>query len=183
MKLHIILTFFLFFFYSADLVIDFGKTNGKNKDWILISDNIMGGVSKSKLEYLDDSFLLTGNISLDNYGGFSSIKTKYENFDLTDYKGVKIRFKSSKQKFAFTLEESKNWTSPNFKGDFNSTKENTWEVITIYFKDFKEYQIGEPTGNMLKTSSLKNIVRLGIITTDKKEGPFTIEVDYVEFVK
>jgi hypothetical protein len=42
MKLHIILTFFLFFFYSADLVIDFGKTNGKNKDWILISDNIMG---------------------------------------------------------------------------------------------------------------------------------------------
>ena len=75
MKLPIILTFFLFFFYSTDLVIDFGKSNGKNKDWILISDNIMGGVSKSKLEYLDNSFLLTGTISLDNYGGFSSIKT------------------------------------------------------------------------------------------------------------
>jgi hypothetical protein len=181
MKLPIILTFFLFFFYSTDLVIDFGTSNGKNKDWILISDNIMGGVSKSKLEYLDNSFLLTGTISLDNYGGFSSIKTKYENFDLTDYQGVKIRFKSSNQKFAFTLEESKNWTLPNFKGDFNSTKENTWEVITIYFKDFKEYQVGEPTGNKLKTSNLKNVVRLGIITTDKKEGSFSIEVDYVEF--
>jgi hypothetical protein len=48
--------------------------------------------------------------------------------------------------------------------------------------DFKQYQIGEPTGKKLSTSVLKNIVRLGIITTEKKEGPFSIEVESIEFI-
>ena len=63
------------------------------------------------------------------------------------------------------------------------SKENLWEEKIIYFKDFKEYQIGEPTAKKLKDTSLKNIVRMGIITTEKKEGPFSIEIDYVEFIK
>jgi hypothetical protein len=36
---------------------------------------------------------------------------------------------------------------------------------------------------MLNNKNLKNIVRIGIITTEKKEGPFSIEIDYVEFFK
>jgi hypothetical protein len=95
---------------------------------------------------------------------------------------VKIRYKSTGQKFAFTLEDSKNWTMPNYKGAFSSSDGNAWEEATIFFKDFKQYQIGEPTGKKLTTSVLKNIVRLGIITTEKKEGPFSIEVESIEFI-
>jgi hypothetical protein len=35
----------------------------------------------------------------------------------------------------------------------------------------------------MKQSALKNIVRMGITTTEKKAGPFSIEIDYIEFVK
>ena len=41
MRLYIIIAF-LSFFYSTNLIVDFGNINGKNKDWILISDDIMG---------------------------------------------------------------------------------------------------------------------------------------------
>lgn len=161
----------------------FGNSTGQCRDWVLISDNIMGGVTESKLEYTGNSLLLSGSISLENFGGFASIKTQFGKYDLSEFKGVKIRFKSSRQQFAFTLENSQNWTRPNFKGSFSAKEENTWEVATLYFTDFKEYQIGEPTGNPLNPASLKNMVRLGIITTAKKEGPFTLEVDYVEFFR
>jgi hypothetical protein len=166
-----------------DLEFNFGNSQNQINDWVVISDNVMGGVTKSKLEFTENTMVLSGNISLDNFGGFSSVKTKFSNFDLSEYKGVKIKFRSTNQNFAFTLEDSKNWTLPNFKGEFLSSKSNTWEEKTIYFKDFKEYQIGEPTGNKLKQTSLKKMVRLGIITTEKKEGLFSIEVDYIKFIR
>jgi hypothetical protein len=36
---------------------------------------------------------------------------------------------------------------------------------------------------MMPLENLKNMVRLGIMTAEKKEGPFTLEVDYIEFIK
>jgi NADH dehydrogenase [ubiquinone] 1 alpha subcomplex assembly factor 1 len=168
---------------SDNSKIDFGSGQNQISNWSVISDNVMGGITKSKLEYTENTMVLSGNISLANYGGFASVKTGFGQYDLSPYKGVKIRFKSTNQKFAFTLEDKKNWTLPNFKGNFYSSKTDTWEETILYFKDFKEYRIGEPTGNKLQDASLQNMVRLGIITTEKKEGPFSIEVDYIEFIK
>ena len=169
--------------FGQSSIIDFGNSAEKNQEWKLLSDNIMGGVTKSKIEYTNNSVLLSGNISLDNYGGFSSIKTKYKSVDLSKYNGIKIKFKSTNQKFAFTLEDNQNWTQPNYKREFSSKKDDTWEEVIIYFKDFQEIVIGETTGNMMKSKSLKNIVRMGIMTYEKKEGPFSLEVDYIEFIK
>jgi len=170
-------------FIKTDSKIDFGNSAGKTKDWYVISDNVMGGVTTSKLEYSENSMILSGELSLKNFGGFSSVKTRFSDFDLSAYKGLKIRYKASYPKFALTLEDSKNWTYPYYKGHLPNSKPNTWTETTLYFKDFKEYQIGEPTGDMLEQVKLKKMVRLGIMTTDKKEGPFSIEVDYIEFVK
>ena len=169
--------------FGQSSIIDFGNSAEKNQEWKLLSDNIMGGVTKSKIEYTNNSVLLSGNISLDNYGGFSSIKTKYKSVDLSKYNGIKIKFKSTNQKFAFTLEDNQDWTQPNYKREFSSKKDDTWEEVIIYFKDFQEIVIGETTGNMMKSKSLKNIVRMGIMTYEKKEGPFSLEVDYVAFIK
>ena len=168
---------------TNDLIINFGSGPNQTNNWVLLSDNVMGGVSKSKLEYTDNTLILTGDISLRNFGGFASAKTPFGKYDLSQHKGVKIKFKSTNQKFAFTLEDSNKWTLPNYKGTFYSTSSNTWEETTILFKDFKEYQIGEATGQKLEDSKLNSIVRMGIITTEKMEGPFTIEIDYIEFVK
>jgi monofunctional biosynthetic peptidoglycan transglycosylase len=164
-------------------IIDFGNLDGKNQDWAILSDNVMGGITKSNLEYTNDAVILSGNISLANYGGFSSIKTKFKNFDLSNYKGIKIRYKSSNQKFVFTLEDSKYWMEPYYKNAFSTNKNDSWEEAMIYFKDFKEMVIGQATGNMMPLENLKNMVRLGIMTAEKKEGPFTLEVDYIEFIK
>lgn len=176
-----VLCFLSFHVTAQKLMIDFGKEGSKSSDWVLLSDNIMGGVTKSSLQYTSNSALLTGTISLDNFGGFSSLKTKYKKMDLSGFEGVKIRFKSKGQKFAFTLEDSQIWFQPNFKKDFAPKKEETWEDAVLYFKDFKEYMVGEPTGKGFRIESLKNMVRLGIMTTEKKEGPFSLEVDYIEF--
>ena len=63
-------------------IINFGNAEGRTRDWVMISDNVMGGVTQSKLQYTENSMVLNGTISLDNYGGFSSVKTNFNTFDL-----------------------------------------------------------------------------------------------------
>lgn len=168
-------------FQSSELMIDFGTAPEKCKNWVLVSDNVMGGVSKSTLEYTENSILLSGSISLENFGGFSSIRTEYNKIDLSDYKSVTVRLKASGQKFSFTLEDNRFWFRPYYKGAINLTEENVWQEITVNFTDFKQYSIGDATGEGMKAGCLKNIVRMGLVTTLKKEGPFSLEVDYIRF--
>ena len=153
-------------------IIDFGNLDEKNQAWVILSDNVMGGITTSTIEYTTDAVVLTGDISLANYGGFSSIKTKFQRFDLSKYNGLKIKFKSNNQKFVFTLEDDKYWTQPYYKNGFSSTKNDAWEEAIIYFKDFKEMIIGQPTGNVMPLESLNKIVRLGIMTSEKKRRSF-----------
>ena len=77
---------------SSDSMINFGRAAGGVQEWIMISDNVMGGITASNLAYTDSSMVLSGTISLENYGGFASVKTKFGRFDLSEYKGVRIRF-------------------------------------------------------------------------------------------
>jgi hypothetical protein len=53
----------------------------------------------------------------------------------------------------------------------------------LHLSDFHEEIIGRKSGNKINKGILKNICQIGIITNDKKEGPFTLEIDYIEFYK
>jgi hypothetical protein len=168
---------------TADLVYRFGKSDGKTNDWSAITDTVMGGLTTASLAYTDEAMVLTGDLSLKNYGGFAAVRSRYGNFDLSQYKGVTITYKASNQRFAFSLDRSQNWTQPTYRSVLSSSQPNTWVEETLFFNDFKEYQIGEPTGRSLARSQLSSVIRIGFISTEKKEGPFTLEIAKLEFVK
>jgi hypothetical protein len=47
--------------------------------------------------------------------------------------------------------------------------------------DFKQYNLSGETGKWLSSDDLKKNFRMGIILYDKQEGPFEIEIDFIEF--
>ncbi|MFN6377781.1 MAG: CIA30 family protein [Flavobacteriales bacterium] len=51
---------------SDNLKFDFGSGQNQISNWSVISDNVMGGVTKSKLEYTENSLILSRDISLAN---------------------------------------------------------------------------------------------------------------------
>lgn len=167
----------------ADLEYNFGSAAGKTNDWRVVTDTVMGGLTSASLNYTDNALVLSGVLSLKNYGGFAAVRSRFGSFDLSNYKGVTITYKQTKQRFAFTLDRSQNWTQPNYRAALSKSETSEWIEETLYFADFKEYQIGEATGRSLMPSQLSSIIRLGFITTEKKEGPFTLEVREVRFVR
>lgn len=180
MKLLLIIAMLLFS-EKEKLKFDFGKEKGKTNDWYSLTDNVMGGVSSSKLVYGANSLHFSGNISFRNNGGFASLRSAFNEFDLSNFSEVKIKFKSKNQKFALTLENSNRWWEPNYKYEFQSDSETEWKTVSFNLKDFHEEVIGRKTGKMISYSVLKNIIRIGVITNDKKEGDFSIEIDFIEF--
>ena len=178
-----LLLFFAMMLFSdkEKLKFDFGKDKGKTNDWYSLTDNVMGGVSSSKISYSANTLMYSGNISFRNNGGFASLRSEFNKYDLSAYTEVKIRFKSSNQKFALTLENSNRWWEPNYKYEFQSDSETDWKTVSFKLKDFHEEIIGRKTGNKISQSNLKDVIRIGIITNDKKEGEFSLEIDYIEF--
>ena len=165
--------------YNNTYKIDFGQKKG-GQDWMIVNDGVMGGLSKSKATLTENSLIFKGSLSLRNNGGFASIRSASGEFDLSNFTTVKLRFRSSGRDFSLRLADSELFFRPNYKHNFSSST-GEWEIATLKISDFKEYTMGKISNMTIDNDKLKNIIHLGIILGDKKEGPFEIEIDYIDF--
>lgn len=159
--------------------IDFGiAKNGNN--WWVVNDGVMGGLSKGNKILTRNSILFKGVISLDNNGGFSSLRRSLEDRDLTQYNEVEIRYRSLGISQALTFAVSKRWYIPNYKVRLEGTL-GQWKTRTIKLSDFRKFYLGNPMNDRLQKEAIQEIVRIGFITDEKKYGGFEFEIDYIEF--
>ena len=71
----------LFTSMQAQVIFDFNKKSDL-QDWIIVNDVVMGGRSSSTFKLDEDGLgVFEGNISLENNGGFSSLRRSFSEFD------------------------------------------------------------------------------------------------------
>tara|TARA_R110002073_G_scaffold139232_2_gene289288 strand:- start:66089 stop:66589 length:501 start_codon:yes stop_codon:yes gene_type:complete len=163
---------------TEPLIIDFGNTkDGHN--WTPVNDTVMGGASHSSTTLTSTSLLFKGDVSLENNGGFASIRSADGLYDLSKFTKVSIRFKSKGRRFALRLAEANSTVRANYKHHFSSSTEN-WEERTMQLANFKYYHKGAMTEQNSK-EGLVTIVRIGLILSDGQEGPFELEIDNINF--
>lgn len=181
MKMNLLFLLTLLFIDTTDHIINFGTT-GNASNWSIVNDGVMGGLSQSTAVAKENYVVFSGSTSLKNNGGFASYRSPYKNEDLSSFKEVEIRFKSTtSRQFYFQLDCYRAWWYPNYKHAFYSDSQE-WTVVKMPLKDFKEFKVGAQTGKKISQSQLKEVLRLGIILLDKKEGPFQLEIDYIKFI-
>jgi monofunctional biosynthetic peptidoglycan transglycosylase len=147
--------------------------------WNTVDDNVMGGLSKGKVSYAQDSCLdFSGFISLDNNGGFSSIRAIPDNYRLGDYEGIRIKLKGDGRTYQFRVRTDRNFDGVAFKQEFNTTA-NKWIEIKLPFSKFLPTYRGRILENE-KPLDPDEIKQLGFLIGDKTEGPFTLIVDKIE---
>ena len=160
------------------LIIDFGKE--KNDSWFSVNDGVMGGRSQGKTSYTDNSVFFEGSVSFENNGGFASVRSDYEVMDLSAYETVTVHYRCKAQSLALNFNYYQRWWYPNYKAELPDT-DWEWKTITLKLSALKEYRVGRATGNTISPEKLERIIRLGLMTNDKKEGPFKAEIDFIKF--
>lgn len=159
----------------------FGQSGCGDCGWFVVVDGVMGGLSTAKLEVKSESAKLSGTISLANNGGFSSIRTPNSSLDLSSVTELKVRYRSQGQNFAFTLNNNRQFWMPRFKALLPNTNGN-WLEIMMPLNVFTKMRFDEVVGGAPSKSELAQIIRLGLISNDKKDGKFYLELDYIEFL-
>lgn len=160
-------------------VIDFGKSTG-GQYWSVTNDGVMGGLSKGNAWLSDSTVVFKGEVSLDNNGGFSSLRSPYNSLDFSSYESAEIRLRASGLKFSVTFAKNRRFYIPNYKYVMK-LESNQWEVVTFDLDELKEYRLGNATGENITQRDLKNLIGISFINEGKEEGPFVLEVDYIKF--
>ena len=137
MKLILLLTLMMTISESDSLKVDFGERKG-GQDWILINDDVMGGRSRCTVKYSKATLSWEGTVSLENNGGFSSVRSTWEERDLSAFEAVTLRCRTTTgapDDFTLTMEVSEKWWMPYWKTNFDVQPE--WTEITIPFSKLK----------------------------------------------
>lgn len=164
---------------NENVQFDFGKGEELCRNWAVVNDGVMGGLSKRKLSYDENYLVFEGQLSLENNGGFASIRSPWSEYDLSGYKKLKIRVRGMGGEFGITLENSRLYYQPNWRFLFTPSEE--WQVLEIPLREFEMTRLGRPMGENLKPKEADDIIRIGIIKADKKTEAFKLEIDYLAF--
>ncbi|WP_430932662.1 CIA30 family protein [Saccharicrinis sp. 156] len=181
MKTILIAIMGLFLIKGEKTLFDFG-TPENSGDWKIVNDGVMGGLSKSDwVLNPDGTATFKGIVSLENNGGFASVRTFVAPLDRDHFKGVKVRVKGDGNWYNIRFRTDRNFDGYAYQAKIKTDKGN-WKEHAIPFEDFK------PTfrGNTLKNKPAlesKNISQIGILISDKQAGNFKLILDWIKYYK
>ena len=142
--------------------------------WQTVNDGVMGGRSQGDSSLTRNGTLLfAGEISLENNGGFSSIRTRPQDLQLGGYDGLAIRVRGDGRTYKMALRTSGTSSWIAYWADFPTTK-GEWTTVQIPFSKWGPTTFGRKlAGPRLKPSQVNSV---GFMQYDKKAGPFSLEV-------
>jgi transforming growth factor-beta-induced protein len=145
--------------------------------WQTMNDGVMGGRSRGDATTSKNATLLfAGDISLENNGGFSSIRTRPQDLQLGEYDGLKIRVQGDGRSYKMSLRTSGSSSWIAYWADFETVKDK-WTTVEIPFSEWVPTTFGRKlAGPRLVPSRINSV---GFMLYDKKAGPFSLEVDSI----
>jgi monofunctional biosynthetic peptidoglycan transglycosylase len=139
-----------------------------------VNDNVMGGRSVGGFEVSDGVLVFSGVTNTDG-GGFSSIRTRSGDLHLDGFGGLKLRVRGDGR--TYTLRVSTGDPAYSYWARF-STRPDAWQELGIPFSEFWPNRRGRRVDEAPVVPA--DIRELGILINDKNDGPFRLEVDWIQ---
>jgi len=161
----------------------FGFENpGEFEYWRIVNDGVMGGLSKSKFIFnKNNTAVFKGTVSLENNGGFSSIRTFAGSYELDGYDGILLRVKGDGKKYQFRLRTNDRFDGISYRYQFETEVKN-WIIIQIPFNDCEPVFRGRILENVEPIIPEK-IQQIGFLISNKKAEQFQLEIDWIKGYK
>lgn len=156
------------------MLFDFTKESNL-QNWQIVDDGVMGGLSSGNANINDEGNLTYfGNVSLENNGGFSSLRYRFETKDVATYTHFSIRLKGDGKRYQFRAKtSSRDWYS--YINYFETSGE--WETIEIPLKDmypsFRGRELDKPNFPGI------SMEEIAFLISNKKAEEFNLEIDYI----
>jgi NADH dehydrogenase [ubiquinone] 1 alpha subcomplex assembly factor 1 len=153
---------------------NFNKTSNINH-WHVVDDVVMGGVSSGTFSINEiGNGVFKGAVSLENNGGFSSVRYRFKEISTKEYSKIVLRVKGDGKNYQFRVKE-KSSDSHYYITTFHTTKE--WKTIRIplsqLFPSFRGRKLDKPNFDK------ETIAEIAFLIANKKAEKFNLEIDYI----
>ena len=159
---------------NAQNIFDFGS-DLHLKNWYIVNDDVMGGVSTAKLTINNSGHgVFSGKISLENNGGFASARHNFKKINVSKDNTINIIVKGDKKKYQLRIKEN---NSDYHSYVYNFITSGKWEVISINLYDmYPSYR-----GRKLNDQNFcgYHINQLSILISNKVEENFSLLIDKI----
>ncbi len=147
--------------------------------WFSVNDVVMGGMSGGSLVQADDSVALFGGfLSLENNGGFASVRTRPVDWKLDGYTGIRLRVRGDGRRYQFRLRTDDRFDGMAYRHEFGSG-DGEWLEIDLPFAEFEASFRGRIVTDAGPVEPSK-IRQIGFLIADKQPGEFSLHIDRIE---
>lgn len=151
------------------------------KRWQTVNDGVMGGRSDGRFKINEDKNMeFFGNLSLENNGGFASVRARGGNLALKKDDVIVARVKGDGREYNFNVYAQRNLGGYSYRQSFK-TKKDEWIEVEFPINQFAATWRGRIFPNQRLDPG--KVSGLGFLLGDKKPGPFKMEVEWIKVGK
>jgi NADH dehydrogenase [ubiquinone] 1 alpha subcomplex assembly factor 1 len=146
--------------------------------WIAVNDGVMGGRSSGGPKIADGKLEFSGELSLANNGGFSSVRSVGRDFDLSGASAVVLRVRGDGRRYQLRLATDARYRgiTVSYGAGFETTA-GQWTEVHVPLASLQPMVRGSTLqGPALNRSQVREI---GLLIADKREGAFALSVDWI----
>ena len=153
---------------------DFSNPNTLRDSWI-VNDGVMGGVSQSSLRQDEDGMFFEGMVSLENNGGFASMRSSVRFPQGTQL--IELIAKGDGKRYKLVLRTE---LAPRVSYAADFIAEPTWQTYRFNLSQFKSTVRGQAV--KAPTLSFSDVIDFGILISNNQVGNFTIQLKTLQSV-
>lgn len=171
-------------------------TDDHSGRWRTVNDNIMGGRSLGGGQINDGVMVFAGSTNT-NGGGFSSIRARDAQFDLTGFDAITARVRADGRTYVLHIDTGLRFANGNvfYRGRFNTqplinadgqpadpaaTAGKVWQTITVPLDAFVPMVRGRTVTGRVEPLDPTKVTGLGLMIDDGLDGPFRLEADWIK---
>jgi monofunctional biosynthetic peptidoglycan transglycosylase len=152
------------------------------RQWQAVNDGVMGGVSQGRFRITDARTMeFSGNLSLENNGGFASVRTKPTALDIKSGDTLVVRVKGDGRDYMVNIYTKSRRMAFSYRADL-STEQDQWQEIHLPLGRFEPTSFGRVVAGMGAVDP-DQINGLGFMLSDKKPGAFRLEIESVKVIR
>ncbi len=145
------------------------------RNWRIVDDVVMGGRSNGQMEITEEGFgRFYGDISLENNGGFSSVRYTLDPKSTKGFSKFVLKVKGDGKTYQFRVKSERNQRHSHIY-KFHTT--GNWETVEIPFEEmyasFRGYRLDIPNFNG------NQIEEIAFLIGNKKEESFELLIDTI----
>jgi len=162
---------------QVNTVTDFTNSEDERDRWRNVDDNVMGGISQGTIDFTSqNTAIFSGTLSLENNGGFSSVRRDTRDVNLSEASGLSLRIRGDGRRYQLRVHTA-DAERITYRAEFETTA-GEWQQVQFSFSDFEPVFRGRivPNAPALNPAAVEQV---GFLIADKKDGEFELEIDWI----